>query len=447
MKYILSILLLSFVTYTYAQTELVDRVIAKVGTEYVLLSDVEEQFQYGKLQNPMLEEDHKCDILKNIIAQKVIIYQAILDSVEVSDAEVQTQLDLRFDYTLRQMNGDEEFFKEYYGASVREMKERYRDDQKQQILAERMQQMLITQVNITPKEVKKFYESIPKDSLPFLDSEVELGEIVLKPIISQSAKDAAKDKLQGILDKINSGEASFEEMALAHSEDPGSGSRGGDLGFAKRGTYVPEFEATVYNLDKNQISNVIETVFGYHIIKMIERRGNNIRAKHILIKPEISQADIDITMAKLDSIKTLIENDSLTFGQAVKKFSLEESESFTNSGRIKNPKTGGSIFETDDLDPDIYFEIIDLEVGQLTAPSEYAVRGGEKQYRIIQLQSMTKPHQVNLKEDYDKLTLMAKENKKAQYFESWLNEKMKEIYIDVDDKYKHCPSIQELQSM
>ena len=251
------------------QSVLIDKVVAKIGSEFILLSEVEDQYAYSITQDPSLDESIKCEILDGLIAQKLIIYQAKLDSVEVSDQEVEGQLTLRFENILRQMNGDEEFFRDYYGASVIEMKERYRDDQKQQILAERMQMKLINSVTITPEEVQQFYDAIPKDSLPFLDSEVELGELVIKPKVNEKQKAIAKDKLERIREKIVSGEKTIEEMALKYSMDPGSGARGGDLGFAKRGSYVPEFEATVFGLKKDELSDVIETEYGFHIIKML----------------------------------------------------------------------------------------------------------------------------------------------------------------------------------
>lgn len=428
----------------YGQSQLIDRVIAKVGSEYILLSEIEDNYAYTKQQQPSITEDMKCQILENVLAQKLIVYQARLDSVIVNDEEVETQLNFRFDGILRQMNGDEEFFKDYYGASVEEMKNRYRDDQKQQILADRMQQNLINSVEITPKEVKEFYQNIPVDSIPYLDSEVELGELVMKPIISDAEKNVAKDQLIKIADDINTGEITFEEAAQKYSMDPGSGSRGGDLGFAKRGTYVPEFEATVYNLEKGETSDVIETQFGFHIIKMVERRGNNIRAKHILIKPEITDAAKERTSNKLDSIKTLVELDSMSFEKAVRKFGYDKAQSYSNNGRMKNPLSGNNFFETDDLDPDIYFEIIDIKPGNLTSPLEYKSRQGEAQFRLIQLQTITKPHKANLEQDYDKIAKFAKEGKKAEYFNEWITDKLKSTYIDVDEMYIGCPNIQEL---
>lgn len=424
-----------------SQSYMIDKVIAKVGSEFILLSEVEDQYAYALTQDPSLGEDVKCQILGDLISQKLIIYQAKLDSVEVSEQEVEAQLELRFDNILRQMNGDEEFFAEYYGAGVAEMKERYRDDQKQQILAERMQMKLINSVTITPDEVQQFYDRIPKDSLPYLDSEVELGELVIKPEVNEAQKQIAKEKLEGIAQKIFSGEESFEAMALKYSMDPGSGARGGDLGFAKRGSYVPEFEAAVFSLKEGEFSEIIETEYGFHLIKQLERRGNNVRARHILIKPDLTETDMAKARDLLDSIKNLIEIDSIDFAAAVKKFGDQKTESFNNNGRIKNRTTGNNFFRTDELDPDVYFEIIDLEQGQLSKVIEDKDFGGEPQFRILELQSITKPHKANLKQDYDKISQFAKQGKKAEYFNTWILEKMEETFIEVNVIYKDCENL------
>lgn len=422
---------------------LVDKVVAKVGSEFILLSEVEDQYAYAIGQDPSLEESIKCEILDGLVAQKLIIYQAKLDSVEVNDQEVDAQLGLRFDNVLRQMNGDEEFFRDYYGATVAEMKERYRDDQKQQMLAERMQAKLINSVSITPDEVQQFYDAIPKDSLPYLDSEVELGEIVIKPQVNEEQKTIAREKLERIREKIVSGEKSFEEMALKYSMDPGSGARGGDLGFAKRGSYVPEFEATIFGLKKDEISDVIETEFGFHVIKMLERRGNSVRGRHILITPEITFADNELAMNKLDSVRTLILADSITFEAAVKKFSDEKAQSYNNNGRIKNRSTGNNFFRTDELEYDEYIEIIDMKPGDLTQVLEGKDFTGETQFRILRLQSITEPHQANLEQDYDKISRFAKEGKKSEYFATWVKDKMKETFIEINPIYNYCDALQE----
>jgi len=424
-------------------SKIVDKVIAKVGSEFILLSAVEDQYAYSITQDPTLGEEIKCQILDGLIAQKIIIYQAKLDSVEVLDEEVEVQLTARFENILRQMNGDEAFFADYYGASVAEMKERYRDDQKQQILAERMQMKLINSVSITPSEVKEFFNSIPADSLPYLDSEVELSEIVIKPKVNDEQKAIAKEKLQRIRDKIVNEGASFGEMAKKYSMDPGSGARSGDLGFAKRGAYVPEFEATLFSLEKEEVSEVIETEFGFHIIKMLERRGNNIRGRHILISPDITETDNQKARDLLDSVKNLIEVDSITFELAVKKYSDENAQSYNNNGRIKNRATGNNFFRTEELEYDEYIEIIDMKPGDLSSVLDGKDMRGETQYRILKLQSITEPHQANLSQDYDKISKFAKEGKKTEYFSTWVQEKMKETFIEINPLYDYCGDLQQ----
>ena len=423
-----------------AQSKVIDKVVAKVGSELVLLSDMEDQYQYLAKQQPGIGPDAKCGIMENLIAQKVIIYQAKLDSVEVTDAELDAQLDYRFESILRQMNGDEEFFKEYYGFTVSEMRDRVRDDQKQQILAERMQGTLIGSVTITPKEVEEFYNQIPTDSLPFLNSEVEISEIVMAPQVNNEERQKTLDQITQIREDIIAGKIAFEEAAKKYSND-GTAARGGDLGFAKRGVYVPAFEAAAFQLKKDEISDIVETEFGFHIIQLIERRGNTIHARHVLMSPKITPADEEKARLVLDSIRTEIENDSMSFEVAVKRHSMKDSPSYGNSGRIKNPKTGNTFFETNDLDPDIYFEIIDLDPGGLTKVFEAKDMRGGKLYKIIKLVSETRPHKANLEQDYNKIALFAKESKKNIFFNEWVTEKMNETYIKVDRNYDYCENL------
>lgn len=420
--------------------QVIDKVVARVGSELVLLSDLEEQFLYMDKQEGGITADYRCGIMENIIAQKVIIYQAQLDSVEVLPAELEAQLDYRFETILRQMNGDEAFFKDYYGYTVAEMRERVRDDQRQQILAEKMQSKLISEVSVTPKEVEAFYDRIPQDSLPFLNAEVEISELVIKPQVNAEQRQITLDRINQVLADIKAGDISFEEAAKKYSVD-GSAKVGGDLGWAKRGIYVPEFEAAAFQLKKGEMSDVIETEFGFHIIELIERRGNSIHARHILMTPAITMEDEQKAMDLLDSIRTLIVLDSISFGQAVKKFSLEELPSYGNSGRVKNPKTGNTFFETGDLDPDVYFEIVDLDPGGVSNIIEVTDMRGATMYKIVKLISETKPHKANLQQDYNKIALFARESKKTGYFNEWVTEKMGETYIKVDRQYDYCENL------
>jgi peptidyl-prolyl cis-trans isomerase SurA len=420
------------------QSVLIDKVIAKVGSEHILLSEVEEEYSYAKTKDPSLTDDIKCLIIDNMIAQKLVIYHAKIDSVEISEEEVETQLDYRFESILRQMNGDEAFFQDYYGATVAEMKERFRDDQRHKILAEKMQFKLISEIEITPKEVEKFYGGVPVDSLPYFKSEMEISEIILTPKVNESERKKALDKITDLRKKVVSGEATFADIASKYSQDPGSAIRGGDLGFAKRGVYVPEFEVTVFSLAKDEISEIIETEFGFHFLQLIERRGNTVRAKHVLIKPEITADDLTLAKNKLDSIRQLIASDSMTFETAVMKFSLKNLPSYSNSGRVKNQNTNNTFFAADDLDPDTYFAIFELKPGQLSTPLSIQLPDGQKAFRLIKLNTISKPHKANLREDFDKIAGFAKEGKKNEYFLKWLKKKREETFIYTDPMFKDC---------
>ena len=420
------------------QSILIDKVVAKVGSEHILLSEVEEEFSYAKTKDPSLTDDIKCLIIDNMIAQKLVIYHAKIDSVEIAEDEVETQLDYRFESILRQMNGDEAFFQDYYGATVAEMKERFRDDQRHKILAEKMQYKLISEIEITPKEVEKFYKGVPSDSLPYFKSEMEISEIILTPKVNDVERNKALDKITDLRKKVVSGEATFADIASKFSQDPGSAVRGGDLGFAKRGVYVPEFEVTVFSLAKDEISEIIETEFGFHFIQLIERRGNTIRARHVLIKPEITADDLTLAKNKLDSIRQLIASDSMTFEEAVMKFSLKNLPSYSNSGRVKNQNTNNTFFAADDLDPDTYFAIFELKPRQLSSPLSIQLPDGQKAFRLIKLNTISKPHKASLKEDFDKIAGFAKESKKNEYFLKWLKKKREETFIYTDPMFKDC---------
>ena len=427
----------------YGQKLILDKVIAKVGGEQVLLSEVEEQYAYASEKTGQTSSEFKCQILESVIGQKLIIHQAKLDSIIILDEEVQEQLDQRVESVLRQMNGDEVFFEEYYNMSPSQMKDNLRDQQKQQMLAERMQASLMQGITVTPNETVEFFNSIPSDSLPYLNAEVEIGELVFEPTVNDEEKAKARAKAEDLRTQVLAG-ADFGEIAKKHSQDPGTAAKEGNLGFAKRGSYVGDFEAAAFSLGQNEISEVVETEFGYHIIQMQERRGNNIKLRHILIKPEMTQADLDKAKNEVDSIRTLILDDRLKFERAVALFSSDNSQSKNNSGRLVNPATGNTFFETKDLPTDIYFEIDNLEIGQISEPIEFKSPRGESMYRLIQLQSRTKPHKANLEQDYAKIQTFARENKRQSFFVEWVNEKLTKTFIDVEKNYLVCPNIQNL---
>jgi peptidyl-prolyl cis-trans isomerase SurA len=441
LKNILFLLVLIGTNLTAQEQKLIDKVIAQVGSELILLSDVENEYNYMASAQQVSDESVKCLLLEQIMASKILVTQAKLDSLEATDEEVDAQLDARMDQILRQMGGDEQLFEDYYGKTVAEMKNIYRDDIQARILTDKMQAQLIANIQITPSEVVEFFNSIPTDSLPYFNSEVEVGEILLTPEVNDREKQKARKKLEDIRRQIVEEGADFAELAKKHSDDFGSGRLGGDLGWQKRGTFVPEFEAAAYSLKKEEFSEIVETEFGFHLIQLIERRGNTIKARHILISPDITDEDIERARQKLDSIRNLIVVDSMDFTRAVKSFSDPNTPSYHNNGRMTNPVNQSTFFETKDLSPEVYFAIEDLEIGELSEVLEITGPNGETLFQLVKLISRTRPHRANLQEDYSKIQNYARESKKNEYINEWLTNKIRENYIYIDPSFsKKCPN-------
>ena len=423
--------------------QVIDQVIGQVGSEIILLSDIENNVKQLKAQQQgQVPPNVECYVLENLLAQKLLVNQAHLDSVIVSDVEVEAQVQQRIDRILGMMGNDRNYFISYYSKTPEEMREDMYDSVKDLMLEERMRNEVIQNINITPTEVKEFFNSIPKDSLPYYDSEVEVSEIVINPAPNPASKKEARERLETILQRIEAGE-SFEELAGKLSDDPGSAQNGGNLGWAKRGQFVPEFEAAAYKLDPDEISPIIESPFGYHIIQLLERRGNRIRLRHILKKPEIVSSDHDIVKSKLDSIRNLIIIDSFTFEEAVLVFSDENTQSYNNGGRVINPQSGDTYFPLGEIDPDIYFAISSLEVGEITEPLEFLTPRGETSYRIVKLMSKSAPHQASLSLDYAKIQDLAKNNKTTDFLINWIESKIDATYITLDSSiYPSCDNIE-----
>jgi peptidyl-prolyl cis-trans isomerase SurA len=418
--------------------ELMDKVVARVGDEYILLSEVEEQFASAKDQRQNLPANYKCQVIDQILVNKLLVNQAKIDSLYPKEEEIETQLNSRFERILEYMNGNVDQFVAYYGQSPEAMKLQMRDDMKDQIMSEKMRTKVLSDVTITPSEVRTFFKAIPKDSLPYFNQEVEIAEIILKPKANEVQKKLAKEKLAGIRDQIVNGKLPFEDLAKKFSEDPGSGREGGDLGWAKRGKFVPEFEATAYKLDAGQLSEIFESEFGFHILQLIERRGNSIHTRHILVKPQITDEDVALAKHTLDSVRLRVLSDSMTFSKAVKDFGDKSTQSFHADGRVTNPASGNNTFETRDLDPDTYFAIDSMKTNSICKPIEIALPTGEKYYRIIKLLLKTSPHKANLLTDYNKISSATLDQKKSAALVKWIERKAQSTFIQVDPLYRSC---------
>lgn len=445
MKYPRFFLLTLFLALTsasaFAQSTVIDQVIARVGGEYILLSELEENYALSASQsNQELPPDARCRLIDQILVGKLLFNQSKLDSIEVSDGEVETQLNARIDRILGYMGGDINQFEDYYGQSITATKEQFREDLREQLAVDRMRGSVVRQVSVTPAEVKDFFAQIPEDSLPYFNSEVEVGEIAIMPKANEETKEATVEKLEGIAQMINTGEMSFEDAARKYSQD-GSAQAGGDLGWTKRGKFVPEFEAAAYNLDPGELSGIVESQFGYHLIKLQERRGNTIRVSHILIRPEVKEADIEESRSFLDSIANLIRVDTFNFSYAVKRYGYDKVQSYNNDGRMQNNVSGNTFFEIGDLDPDIYFAVDEMEVGDISEVLEFRSPTGEQMLHVVQLQSRTSPHRATLKQDYAKIQQATIQAKQQEYLSDWIAERIQSTFISVDERYHVCPSV------
>jgi peptidyl-prolyl cis-trans isomerase SurA len=420
------------------QPIILDKVVSQVGNEVILWSDIEEFYAYQKSANPNLPADVKCNILDNLMLKSLLAHEAKQDTtIILSDEEVEAQLGRRIDEILGMMNGDVTFFQEYYGKSVNEVKTDMRDDMRNQMLTEKMQAKILQDIKITPAEVKTFFDKIPFDSLPYFNSEVEISEVVMQPKVNDEQRKLAIEKLNGLKARIEAGE-DFAVLAKSFSDDPGSARLGGDLGWQKRGSFVQEFEEAAYRLEVNELSQVVESSFGFHLIQLLERRGNTFHTRHILIKAVITEEDEEIVKVRLDSIRTQILDAKLTFDQAVRTYSAKTAQSQTNNGRISNPKSGNTFFEIADLDPDVYFAVDSLKPLGITPPLEFQTETGEKIFKILRLDTRTPPHKANLQQDFSKIKLAAIEQKKAGYLNEWIIERAQSNYVFIDPQFKGC---------
>ncbi len=415
----------------------VDHIVATVGNEIILHSEVEMQYlsqmQMGLSKMPI--EKAKCVVLEDILFQKLLLSQAKIDSIEVSNDQVESELDRRMRFFIDQI-GSEQKLEEYYGKSIVEIKAEFRELVRSQILVQRMQAKTTEHVKATPSEVREFFENIPKDSLPYISAEIEVSHIVKKPPISEEERQRTIDKLEVLRERITKGE-DFGVLAFMYSEDPLSAKENGELGFVQRGTLVPEFEAAAFSLKKGEVSDIVETKYGYHIMRLIERRGELINLRHILIAPKVSNEDLQLAKLFLDSIYELIAIDSLTFEEAAEKFS-DDDETKKNGGVMISLQTGTSKFEASNLDPLLSFTIDKMLVGQISQPTLMNTTDGKDAYRLVKLRSRSKPHVANLKEDYQRIQEVTLEIKKQKAIQEWIKKKRVKTYIHIKEEYSDC---------
>lgn len=422
---------------------LVDKIVGTVDDKIILMSDVESQYQqYAQQSTTPLPPDTKCLILDQLLTEKLMVTQAAIDSVTASDDEIESELDRRIRYFSKAAGGDDKL-EAYYGKSIVEIKEEFRQQIEDQLVAQKEQQSIIGDVKVTPSEVKDFFNRIPVDSLPFYNAQVEVGELIIYPEVNAELKKLAYDKLAGIKKRIIDGE-DFGTLAGIYSEDPGSKNDGGDLGFVNRGDLDPTFEAAAFALkNPGDISDIIESQFGYHIIQLIERRGDKIDVRHILIIPKTATIDLQKASQKADSVRNLILSGKYSFSEAVNKFSQDDNTK-NNGGMLVNPETSNTYFDLDQLGKyyqDIVFVIDTMHVGSYSRVQMFHDDQGKTAYRIIFLKSKSTPHRASLSLDYDKIQQSALQEKQDQVIMQWMNNRINKTYIKVDPMFGNCSAL------
>ena len=419
-----------------AQPQSIDKIVAIVGDKAILLSEIESQAMQMEQQETSKDSNLRCNILEDIIIQKLLLNQAEKDSVVVSDAQVDGELSKKIRYFVSQI-GSIEKLEAYLGKSIVQIKDDFRDRIRDQLVVQQMQGKIAGDVKVSPAEVRAYFESIPTDSIPFIESEIQVAQILKKPPVNQAERERVRKELQDIRQKIVDGR-SFASMAAFYSEDVVSAAKGGELGFVGRGDLVPEFEAAAFALKGKDISDIIETMYGFHIIQLIERRGETINVRHILISPKASANDLEVARIKLDSISEVIRLGRMSFEDAALKFS-DDADTKNNGGLLINPGSGSTWFEVSQMDQSLFFVVDKMKIGELSDP--VPVRIGEKKesYRIVSLKARTEPHRANLKQDYQRILLAAENEKKEKLVKDWIERKRQSFFIKIDPEFSDCP--------
>ncbi len=435
-KMILAGVFMLFISGAFAQQKIIDGIAAIAGEKIVLASDVETQYLQFRMQgNIQGGQKVRCDILQNLIIQKMLLHQAeVVDSIEVSDEQVEANMNQRIRYFVNEM-GSEKKLEDYYNKSIEDIKDEFREMIHEQMMVQQERDLLTKNVNITPSEVRKFYERIPKDSIPMVPTEYVIGHIVKKPPIDPSVLNEARNRIKELRQRIIDGEK-FSTLAILYSQDPGSAKNGGELGFYGRGELYPEFEAVAYNLKKGEVSEVIKTKAGFHIVQLIERRGEQINVRHILISPEPRVEDLAKAKKELDSIAKKIRKGDIDFEEAARKYS--DNSDAANGGIMINQKTNDKRFTAEDLEANVSNTVENLDVGGVSDAIPMQTDDNRKAYRIIYLQEKSEPHRANLERDYHTVKRWAEEQKKAEKLQEWIKNQRKETYIRINPPYKDC---------
>ena len=420
-----------------------DEIIAKVGDRIILKSDIDNAIaDYKRQGDVQLPPNPDCAFLQGQLIQKILVLQAAKDSITVSDDDVDALLDNQIRYFINQY-GSQDVLEQIAGKTVYQLKEDLRRPFTERQLADKMRNEILKDIKITPTEVKAYYDKIPKDSLPFYESELEVGQILIYPKSNADVESYINDQLLSLKKQVESGQKKFADLAKVYSQDPGSKDNGGQYSVNRNDKqWDPTFLAAAFKLKEGQISPVVKTKFGLHIIQMVSRAGDDAVIRHILLIPSVTNTEITQAKQKLDSVRSKIIAGTLTFNEAVSKYSEDDNTKYT-AGRVTSPTTGSTSVSIDQLDKDLVVNLKNMKVGDITQPLNYTDDRGKVAVRIINFISETQPHRENLKDDYDRVSQRALSQKKQQVLDTWFKQHISNFYIDIDPEYRKCSNLSE----
>ncbi len=416
---------------------MIDEVAWVVGDEAILLSDVEEYRQKMRYEGSSIEGDPYCYIPEQLALQKLYLDQAKIDSIFADDKSVSNQVEMRINYLIGQV-GSKEKVEEYFNQDLASLREELTEMVSNQQIIQQMQKKIVGEAKVTPAEVKAFFKSLPADSIPDIPTQVEVQLITVAPQVSATAIENVKSKLREFKERVDNKETEFSTLAILYSEDKESAKRGGELGFMGKGQLVHEFADVAFALhDANRVSKVVETEFGYHIIQLIEKSGDKVNVRHILMKPKSTLDEQFQARARLDSVVGLIEKKELTFEEAVTLYSVDKNTR-NCGGLLNNPKNGSSRFEMRDLPQEVAKAVYSLKSGEVSRPFMMIDSKGNEVFAVAKVKSLLKAHKANVEDDYMAIKAAYQEEKNAELLKNWVVEKQKSIYVKIDPKWQNC---------
>lgn len=425
----------------YGQDNVIDEVVWVVGDEAILKSDVESERLNAQYEGRKFDGDPYCIIPEQLAVQKLFLHQAAIDSIEVSEQEVIGQVERRTNWLIEQVGGSKEKLEEYYNKTSTQIREMLRENIRDGLTVQKMQQHIVGEIKITPAEVRRYFKDLPQDSIPFVPTQVEVQIVTLEPKIPLEEVERVKKTLRDYTDGINSGKMSFATYARFYSEDPGTARRGGELGFMGKGELVPEYANVAFNLqDPNKVSKIVETEFGFHIIQLIEKRGDRINTRHILLKPKVEEKDLEAALVRLDSIADDIRNQKFTFDDAATYIS-QDKDTKNNHGLMANKNTGTARFEMQDLaqvSQEVAKMVENMNVGEISRAFTMVNDKGKEVCAIVKLKSRINGHKATISEDYQRLKAIVMEKRSEDKLEKWIKEKQKHTYVRINEKWQKC---------